>query len=204
MEVKIALQKNLNRCNARRGRLVCCTGRFEVKGKVQSQTWSLNVQVAKIQDRVGYAETSDDNFFQFYHSWLTNDCFQHIRQKSDVLVLGSFRECFQASIVLGHPAAPVLPKSRFDISETHEDLAFDTPLCRQLKLKVKVYRLSSQKWWLSCIWWKQVMGNIGQDDFNWKIWKLSLNQGLMLTAQLGSSLVIDALSAGSLLSSYLP
>ena len=70
--------------------------------------------------------------------------------------------------MLGHPAAPVLPKSRFDISETHEDLAFDTPLCRQLKLKVKVYRLSSQKWWLSCIWWKQVMGNVGQDDFNWK------------------------------------
>ena len=70
--------------------------------------------------------------------------------------------------MLGHPAAPVLPKSRFDISETHEDLAFDTPLCRQLKLKVKVYRLSSQKWWLSCIWWKQVMGNVGQDDFDWE------------------------------------
>ena len=45
--------------------------------------------------------------------------------------------CLQASIVLGHPAAPVLPKSRFDISETDEDLVFDTPLCRQLKLKVK-------------------------------------------------------------------
>ena len=79
---------------------------------------------------------------QFYHSWLTTDCFQNIWQKSNVLVLiGSFRECFQASIVLGHPAAPVLPKSRFDISETHEDLAFDTPLCRRLKLKVKFYRL---------------------------------------------------------------
>ena len=85
-----------------------------------------------------------------------------------VVIVGSFRECFQASIVLGHPAAPVLPKSRFDISETHEDLLFDTPSCRQLKLKVKVYRLSSQKWWLSCMWWKQVMGNVGQDDFNWK------------------------------------
>ena len=29
-----------------------------------------------------------------------------------MLISGSFRECFQASIVLGHPAAPVLPKSR--------------------------------------------------------------------------------------------
>ena len=95
--------------------------------------------------------------------------FQNIRQKSNVLVLiGSFRECFQASIVLGHPAAPVLPKSRFDISETHEDLAFDTQVCRKLKLKVKIYRLPSQKWWLSCIWWKQVMGNVGQDDFDWE------------------------------------
>ena len=36
--INVALQKNLYRCNARKGRLVYCTGRFEVKGKVQSQT----------------------------------------------------------------------------------------------------------------------------------------------------------------------
>ena len=30
--------KNLNRCNARKGRLVCSIGRFEIKDKVQSQT----------------------------------------------------------------------------------------------------------------------------------------------------------------------
>ena len=123
---------------------------------------------------------------QFYYSWLTPDCFPNIWQKSNVLVLiGSFRECFQASIVLGHPAAPVLPKSRFDISETHEDLAFDTQVCRKLKLKVKIYRLPSQKWWLSCIWWKQVI-SICWSRWLWlrKKWKVVLSRCEMTKTQL--------------------
>ena len=46
-------------------------------------------------------------------------CLAHALSKNlfsfefaDMFSSGSFRECFQASIVLGHPAAPVLPKSR--------------------------------------------------------------------------------------------
>ena len=166
MEVKIALQKILTGAMRGRGGLSALQVDLKSKAKFKVKLDHLTCRWRRSKTEWGKLKLQM-TILQFYHSQLTTDCFQNIWQKSDVLVLiGSFRECFQASIVLGHPAAPVLPKSRFDISETHEDLAFDTQVCRKLKLKVKIYRLSSRKWWLSCIWWKQVMGNIGQDDFN--------------------------------------
>ena len=129
MDVKLALQKNLTGAMRGRGGLSALQVDLKSKTKFKVKLDHLTCRWRRSKTEWGRLKLLI-TISQFYHSRLTTDCFQHIRQKSNVLVIiGSFRECFQASIVLGHPAAPVLPKSRFDISETHEDLVFDTRLC---------------------------------------------------------------------------